>query len=133
MLEVAPEDLGLADWRWSVAGRPVRRRLDPGARARPPAGSLELPRGSRPGLDAEAVYDPPNLTFPFGAYVCVVDIDPRHRGRQGPPLHRRRRLRRAHQPDDRRGPDPRRPDDGIGMALMETIAFDETATASPAR
>ena len=27
-------------------------------------------------LDARAVYDPPNLTFPFGAYLCVVDIDP---------------------------------------------------------
>jgi carbon-monoxide dehydrogenase large subunit len=27
------------------------------------------------GLEAVDYYDPPNLTFPFGAYVCVVDID----------------------------------------------------------
>ena len=27
------------------------------------------------GLEAVNYYDPPNLTFPFGAYVCVVDID----------------------------------------------------------
>ena len=34
---------------------------------------------------------------------------PRHGAGHGPPLHRGRRLRRADQPDDRRGPDPRRP------------------------
>ena len=34
---------------------------------------------------------------------------PRHRRGHGPPVHRGRRLRRADQPDDRRGPDPRRP------------------------
>lgn len=36
-------------------------------------GTVELLEGVEPGLDAETVYDPPNLTFPFGAYVCVVD------------------------------------------------------------
>ena len=29
----------------------------------------------RRGLEAVCYYDPPNLTFPFGAYICVVDID----------------------------------------------------------
>ena len=27
------------------------------------------------GLEAVHYYDPPNLTFPFGTYICVVDID----------------------------------------------------------
>ena len=27
------------------------------------------------GLEATDYYDPPNLTFPFGSYICVVDID----------------------------------------------------------
>ena len=27
------------------------------------------------GLNAVAYYDPPNMTFPFGAYLCVVDVD----------------------------------------------------------
>jgi carbon-monoxide dehydrogenase large subunit len=27
------------------------------------------------GLEAVHYYDPPNLTFPFGSYICVVDID----------------------------------------------------------
>ena len=28
-----------------------------------------------PGLEAINYYDPPNMTFPFGAYIGVVDID----------------------------------------------------------
>ena len=35
----------------------------------------ELPEGVEGGLDSETVYNPPNLTFPFGSYICVVDID----------------------------------------------------------
>jgi hypothetical protein len=28
-----------------------------------------------PGLEAVSYYDPPNMTYPFGAYFCVMDID----------------------------------------------------------
>src|ERR671911_556677 len=35
-----------------------------------------MPAGMEGGLDAQVIYDPPNLTYPFGAYICVVDIDP---------------------------------------------------------
>ena len=28
-----------------------------------------------PGLEAVSYYDPPNMTYPFGAYICVLDID----------------------------------------------------------
>ena len=38
-------------------------------------GTLELPEGVEGHLDASVVYDPPNLTYPFGAYICVVDVD----------------------------------------------------------
>ena len=31
--------------------------------------------GLEPGLEAVSYYDPPNMTYPFGAYVCVLDID----------------------------------------------------------
>ena len=34
-----------------------------------------LPSGMEQGLNAVTYYDPPNLTYPFGAYLCVVDID----------------------------------------------------------
>jgi len=38
-----------------------------------------LPAGMEQGLNAVTYYDPPNLTYPFGAYLCVVDID-KHTG-----------------------------------------------------
>ena len=53
------------------------------------------------------------MTFPFGAYVVRRRHRPLHRRDQGAALLRARRLRHAHQPDDHRGPDPRRPDRGL--------------------
>ena len=35
----------------------------------------DLPEGMEPGLEAVDYYDPPNMTYPFGAYICVVDVD----------------------------------------------------------
>ena len=34
-----------------------------------------VPPGMEPGLEAVSYYDPPNLTYPFGAYICVLDVD----------------------------------------------------------
>ena len=39
------------------------------------AAYTNLPPGMEPGMEATNYYDPPNLTFPFGTYICVVDID----------------------------------------------------------
>jgi carbon-monoxide dehydrogenase large subunit len=36
----------------------------------------DMPRGLEPGLDERVFYDPKGLTFPFGTYVAVVDVDP---------------------------------------------------------
>ena len=33
------------------------------------------PQGMEAGLEAVNYYDPPNLTFPFGSYIAVIDID----------------------------------------------------------
>jgi len=38
-----------------------------------------VPEGMEMGLEAVDYYDPPNFTFPFGAYLCVLDIN-RHSG-----------------------------------------------------
>ena len=54
----------------SREGRDDRGDRREGIRCRP------APRGCRGGLDGQSVYDPPNLTYPCGAYICVVDIDP---------------------------------------------------------
>ncbi len=34
-----------------------------------------LPPGMEPGLDATYFFEPSNFTFPFGAHVCVVEVD----------------------------------------------------------
>ena len=34
-----------------------------------------LPPGVEPGLDATSFFEPSNFTFPFGAHVCVVEVD----------------------------------------------------------
>ena len=31
--------------------------------------------GIEPGLEAVSYYDPPNMTYPFGAYICVMELD----------------------------------------------------------
>jgi carbon-monoxide dehydrogenase large subunit len=127
MLEVAPEDL---EWvkgppaRWAVVGDPEQRVTIPEI-ARAARGSVELPDGVEAGLDAEAVYDPPNLTFPFGAYVCVVDVDP------GTAAVKVRRFIAVDDCGTRINPMIVEGQihggltDGVGMALMEMIAFDE--------
>jgi carbon-monoxide dehydrogenase large subunit len=35
----------------------------------------DLPEGVEPGLAATHFFEPPNFTFPYGAHLCVVDID----------------------------------------------------------
>ena len=72
-------------------------------------GAGDLPEGIEGGLEAQICYNPSNLTYPHGAYICVVDVDPGTGRGQGAPVHRGRRLRHPDQPDDHRGPGARRP------------------------
>ncbi len=39
------------------------------------ASYMNSPASEEPGLEAVDYYDPPNMTYPFGAYICVVEID----------------------------------------------------------
>ena len=39
------------------------------------AAYTNLPEGLEAGLEGVTYYDPPNMTFPFGTYLVVVDID----------------------------------------------------------
>ncbi|HEX6358611.1 aerobic carbon-monoxide dehydrogenase large subunit [Actinophytocola sp.] len=75
LLEVDPDDLEWTPGRWAVRGDPVS-----GASLREIAlaahGAVDLPDGLDGHLDGSCVYNPPNLTFPYGAYVCVVEVDP---------------------------------------------------------
>ncbi len=74
MLETRAEDLAWEKGRWYVRGD-RERGATISAIAEYAYADNELPEGLEGGLDANAVYDPPNLTYPFGAYLCVVDVD----------------------------------------------------------
>ena len=125
LLEVSASDLEWEDGQWRVRGDP-----DSGVGiaelARAAHSSLELPPEVDGHLDASAVYNPPNLTFPFGAYVCVTDVDPV----TGVVV-----VRRFVAVDDCgvrinpmivEGQIHRGLADGIGIALMQAITFDSS-------
>jgi carbon-monoxide dehydrogenase large subunit len=75
MLETRPEDLAWEKGRWYVKGDPEKGALIEDIAGRAYSGE-SLPQGMEGGLDAQVIYDPPNLTYPYGAYIAVVDIDP---------------------------------------------------------
>jgi len=74
LLEAAAEDIVFSDGRFAVRGSPDRAVTLQSVAAAAYA-AKGLPDGMEPGLEATTVWDPPNFTFPFGAYICVVDID----------------------------------------------------------
>jgi carbon-monoxide dehydrogenase large subunit len=72
MLEVSEYDLEWDVDGFQVKGNPqARKSMTEIAWA-----AYHLPPpGMEPGLEAVSYYDPPNMTYPFGAYFCVMDID----------------------------------------------------------
>ncbi len=72
LLEAAEEDIVWENRRFQVRGAPERSVTMADVAF---AAYTNPPPGVEPGLEAVYYYDPPNLTFPFGTYVCVVDID----------------------------------------------------------
>ena len=75
MLETRPEDLAWEKGRWYVKGDPEQGAMIEDIAALAYSGE-PMPEGMEGGLDAQVIYDPPNLTYPYGAYIAVVDIDP---------------------------------------------------------
>ncbi len=72
LLEVHDDDVEWDIDRFQVKGNPERfKTMKEIAFA---AYNKAIP-GLEPGLEAVSYYDPPNMTYPFGAYVCVLDID----------------------------------------------------------
>jgi carbon-monoxide dehydrogenase large subunit len=72
LLEANPDDLEWSDYKFQVKGAPGRSVTMKDIAF---AAYTNHPKGMEAGLEAVDYYDPPNLTFPFGAYICVVDID----------------------------------------------------------
>jgi carbon-monoxide dehydrogenase large subunit len=74
MLEAAPEDVQLADGKFTVAG--TDKGMAWGAVARTAYVPRQLPQGMEPGFSETAAFTPPAVTFPNGTHVCEVEIDP---------------------------------------------------------
>ncbi len=124
MLEASVADLEWEKGSFHVKGDPSASVTiaDIAMRAH---GAGDLPEGIEGGLDAQICYNPENLTYPYGAYFCVVDIDP------GTAVVKVRRFLAVDDCGTRINPMIIEGQihggivDGIGMALMEIIAFDE--------
>ena len=72
LLEVRPDDLEWKDHKFQVKGVAEKAKTMQEVAF---AAYTNHPQGMEAGLEATSYYDPPNLTFPFGSYICVVDID----------------------------------------------------------
>jgi carbon-monoxide dehydrogenase large subunit len=72
LLEAAEEDLVWERGKFYVKGSPDRVKTIQEAAF---AAYTNLPEGMQPGLEGVHYYDPPNMTYPFGTYAVVVDID----------------------------------------------------------
>ncbi|MCU1495524.1 MAG: carbon monoxide dehydrogenase form large chain [Acidimicrobiaceae bacterium] len=124
MLEVSVADLEWQKGAFVVRGDPSKS-VTIQAIAMRSYGAGDLPEGIEGGLEAQICYNPENLTYPFGAYICVVDIDP------GTAEVKVRRFVAVDDCGTRINPMIIEGQvhggltDGVGMALMEMIAFDE--------
>ena len=76
LLEVSEEDLEWETGKFSVKGVPEKFKT---IQEIVFASYTNHPQGMEAGFEVSHYYDPPNLTFPFGSYICVVDID-KHTG-----------------------------------------------------
>lgn len=123
MLEVPVTDVEYEVGTFRVRGDPGKSVTiqDVAMRAH---GAGDLPEGIEGGLEAQICYNPENLTYPFGAYICVVDVDPGTA---------EVKVRRFVAVDDCgtqinpmiiEGQVHGGLTDGVGMALMQMISFD---------
>jgi aerobic carbon-monoxide dehydrogenase large subunit len=72
LLEASEEDLVWERGRFYVKGSPDRSRT---IQETAFAAYTNLPEGMEPGMEGVTYYDPPNMTYPFGTYAVVVDVD----------------------------------------------------------
>ena len=72
-LECNPEDLEFANGSWNVKG--TEKSVGFGDVALTAYVPHDYPVNEEPGLDFASFYDPTNFVYPFGAHICVVEID----------------------------------------------------------
>jgi len=74
LLEAAEADVEFADGKFSVAG--TDRSKSFGEVALTAYVPHNYPEDLEPGLDETSFYDPKNFTFPSGAHIAEIEIDP---------------------------------------------------------
>ncbi|TMF93351.1 MAG: carbon-monoxide dehydrogenase large subunit, partial [Chloroflexi bacterium] len=72
LLEAADEDLEWETGRFYVKGSPDKAKTIQEIAF---AAYTNVPEGMEAGLEGVHYYDPPNMTYPFGTYAVVVDVD----------------------------------------------------------
>jgi len=72
LLEADPGDLEWEPGRFTVSGTDRSVSIQDIAFA----AYTNLPDGMEAGLEGVTYYDPPNMTYPFGSYVVVTEVDP---------------------------------------------------------
>ena len=72
LLEVSEEDIEWEVGKYFVKGAPDKSKTIQEVAF---AAYTNFPEGMEPGFEATHYYDPPNLTFPNGAYICVVEVE----------------------------------------------------------
>jgi aerobic carbon-monoxide dehydrogenase large subunit len=122
LLEASEADIEFDHGKFFVKGAPSKSKTIQDVAF---AAYTNLPEGMEAGLEGVTYYDPPNMTFPFGTYVVVVDID-RGTGQV--------KVRRMVAVDDCgvrinpmivEGQIHGGLTEGFGIAFMELITFDE--------
>jgi len=73
-LEVSEDDLEFEGGQFAVKGAPDKARTIQEI-AFHAWQAHNLPPDVEPNLEASYVFDPPNLTFPAGSHICVVEVD----------------------------------------------------------
>jgi carbon-monoxide dehydrogenase large subunit len=72
LLEVSEDDIEFEKGKFFVKGAPDQVKTIQDCAF---AAYTNFPDGMEPGLEGVTYYDPPNLTFPFGTYAVVVEVD----------------------------------------------------------
>jgi carbon-monoxide dehydrogenase large subunit len=122
LLEASEADIEFDHGKFFVRGSPSKSKTIQDVAF---AAYTNLPDGLEAGLEGVTYYDPPNMTYPFGTYLVVVDID-RGTGQV--------KVRRVVAVDDCgvrinpmivEGQIHGGLTEGFGIAFMELITFDE--------
>jgi carbon-monoxide dehydrogenase large subunit len=71
LLEVAKDDLEWSPGKFTVRGTDKSVSIQDIAFA----AYTNFPEGMEAGLEGVTYYDPPNMTYPFGTYIVVVEVD----------------------------------------------------------